>query len=59
MTKKQQQNSSIVQNVGVLKGIRPALTPQQERELAEEAIADEAIKRMGGKRPAHVRKRGV
>jgi hypothetical protein len=51
MTKKQKQKkqrSVILKTFGALKGIRPALTPQQERKLAEEAIAEEAIKRMGG-----------
>ncbi len=48
MTKKQKHKRLIVKNFGVLKGIRPALTAKQERELAEEAIAEEAIKRMGG-----------
>jgi hypothetical protein len=38
----------ILKSFGTLKGIRPALTPQQERKVAEEAIAEEAIKRMGG-----------
>jgi hypothetical protein len=51
MTKKEKrkkQKSVILKSFGALKGIRPALTPQQERKAAEEAIAEEAIKRMGG-----------
>jgi hypothetical protein len=62
MTKKQKQKkqkSVILKTFGALKGIRPALTPQQEREAAEDAIAEEAIQRMGDKRPARFRKRGV
>ena len=53
MTKKQKQKkqkSVILKTFGALKGIRPALTPQQEHERAEEAIAEEATKRMGGRR---------
>jgi hypothetical protein len=45
--KKEKQESAIQRTVGVLKSNRPALTPQQEREAAEEAIAEEAIQRMG------------
>jgi hypothetical protein len=62
MTKKQKQKkqkSVILKTFSALKGIRPALTPQQEREAAEKAIASEAIQRMGGKRPRRLRKRGV
>jgi hypothetical protein len=56
MTKKQKQKkqqSVILKTFGALRGIRPALTPQQEREAAA------AIQRVGGKRPRRLRNRGV
>jgi hypothetical protein len=54
--KQKKRKSVILKSFGALKGIHPTLRPQQERELAEDAIAAEAIKRMVGKRPAHDRK---
>jgi hypothetical protein len=62
MTKKQKQKkqkSVVLKTFGALKGIRPALTPQQERKAAEEAIAEEAIKRMGGSVQHKPRKRSI
>jgi hypothetical protein len=50
MTKKankEKQKSAVLQTFGALKSNRPGLTPQEEREAAEEAIAEEAIRRMG------------
>jgi hypothetical protein len=46
--KKNKQKSMIKRNLGVLKSNLPALTPQEEHELVEQAIAEEAIERMGG-----------
>jgi hypothetical protein len=52
MTKKQKQKkqkSVVLKTFGALRGIRPALPSQQEHKAAEEAIAEKAIKRMGGR----------
>jgi antitoxin PrlF len=40
--------SVVTQTAGMLKSSQPALTPQEEHEAAEQAIADEAIRRMRG-----------
>jgi antitoxin PrlF len=45
LTKKE---SVVQQTAGALKSDIPALSPQQEREAAEQAIAEEAIERMAG-----------
>jgi antitoxin PrlF len=45
LTKKR---SAVEQTAGALKSDTPALTPQQEREAAEQAIAVEARERMAG-----------
>ncbi len=45
LTKK---GSVVEQTAGALKSDTPALTPQQEREAAEQAIAAEARERMAG-----------
>jgi hypothetical protein len=42
------QGSVVEQTAGVLKTNLPAITPQEEREAAEQAIAKEAIERMRG-----------
>jgi hypothetical protein len=42
------ERSVVKQTAGALKSNLPALTPQEERKSAEEGIAEEAIKRMGG-----------
>jgi hypothetical protein len=39
--------SAIRRNFGALKSNLPALTPQEEHEVAEQAIAEDAIRRMG------------
>jgi antitoxin PrlF len=40
--------SIVAQTAGALKSDMPALTPQEEHEAAEQAIAEEAIQRMRG-----------
>jgi hypothetical protein len=46
---KQSKKRSVVdQTAGELRNDLPMLTLQEEREAAEQAIAQEAIKRMGG-----------
>jgi hypothetical protein len=44
--KKEKQKSAVLQTFGALKPNRPALTAQEERKAAEEAIAEEATNRM-------------
>jgi hypothetical protein len=45
LTKK---GSVVEQTAGALKSNIPALSPQAERDAAEQAIAEEAIERMAG-----------
>jgi hypothetical protein len=49
MRKNKQGNkgSVVEQSAGALKSDFPALSPREERTAAEDAIAEEAIKRMG------------
>jgi hypothetical protein len=47
--KKQGNKGSVVERTtGIMRQDLLKLTPQEEREAAEQAIAEEAIKRMGG-----------
>jgi hypothetical protein len=46
--KHQSIGSVVAQTAGALKSNLPALTPQEEHEAAEQGIAEEAIRRMGG-----------
>jgi hypothetical protein len=49
MTKnKHRQKGSVVEHTaGIMRSDLPRLTPQEEREKAEQGIAEEVIKRMG------------
>lgn len=43
--------SVVERNFGIVKSSQPPLTAKEEREVAEEAIAEEAVRRMGSRIP--------
>jgi hypothetical protein len=46
--KQRKKGSVVAKTAGIMRNDLPKLTPREEHEAAEQAIAEEAIKRMGG-----------